>query len=45
MIIWSKYADSSEDADSVQKQITKTINVQSKIKKNSTAVQTAMKLI
>ena len=44
MITQSKYVNSSEDVNSVQKQITKMINAQSKMKKSSVAVQIAMKL-
>jgi len=44
MITQLKYADSFEDADSVQRQIMKMINAQSRMKKSSVAAQTAMKL-
>jgi len=45
MITQSKYADSFKNVNSVQKQIMKMINAQSRIKKNSAATQTAIKLI
>ena len=44
MITQSKYADSSKDADSVQKQIMRIINAQLKMKTDLVAVQTAIML-
>ena len=45
MITQSRYADSSEDVNSAQKQITEMINAQSKMKKSSAAAQITMKFI